>query len=110
MGEERRRYQRHDVRVAALCRRVSEHGIEPAAHGETTDLSLGGFGAVLDEYFETGDVVDVDLVLVPHLVTLRALVVDVSPAGDRVRIHCIYTDPPPMVARAIDDFLSARNP
>ncbi len=109
-GDERRRYLRHDVRVAAMCRRVTEYGIEPAAHGETTDLSLGGFGAVFDEYFETGDVVDVDLVLKPHVVTVRALVVDVSPAaaGDRVRIHCCYTDPPPMVARAINDYLEIR--
>jgi len=106
---DRRRYARHDVRVAAMCRRVTEFGIEPPAHGETTDLSLGGFGVILDEYFESGDVVDIDLVLTPHVVTVRALVLDVSPAGDRVRIHCCYTDPPPMVTRAITDFLEARS-
>lgn len=107
-GDDRRRYHRHAVRVAALCRRVTEHGIEPPAHGETTDLSLGGFGAILDEYFEVGDVVDVDLALAPHIVTFRALVVEVSPAEERVRIHCCYTDPPPLVARAITEFLEAR--
>jgi hypothetical protein len=110
MVEERRRYSRHEVCVAAMCRRVTEFGIEPSAHGETTDLSLGGFGVVLDEYFAEGDVVDVDLVLTPNIVTVRAMVLDVSPAGDRVRIHCCYTDPPPMVARAISDFLTARCP
>jgi hypothetical protein len=109
MDGERRRYPRHDVLVAALCRRVTPHGIEPPAHGETTDLSFGGFGAVFDEYFEPGDVVDVDLVLSPQVVTVRSIVVDVAPDGDRVRLHCCYVDPPPMVARAITDFLTARS-
>ncbi len=110
MNDERRRFLRQDVRVAAMCRRVTDAGIEDAAHGETSDMSLGGFGVILDEYFETGDVVDVDLVITPHVVTVRALVVDVSPAGDSVRIHCCYTDPPPMVSRAITEFLTAHFP
>ncbi len=110
MGEERRRYARHDIRVVAMCRRVTEHGIEPPAHGETVDLSFGGFGAVFDEYFDTGDVVDVDLVLSARVVTVRAIVVEVAPDGDRVCVHCCYTDPPPMVARAITDFLRAEMP
>src|SRR3954451_1354319 len=107
-GEDRRGASRHTLRAAIVCRRLGGAGAVEEAHGETTDLSLGGFGARLDANFAPGDVVDADLVLDAHLVTVRALVVGVAKDDDHQIVNCAFSEPPTPVAEVIAAFVAAR--
>jgi hypothetical protein len=105
---ERRGASRHTLRAAIVCRRLGGAGAVDEAHGETTDLSVGGFGARLDSKYAPGDVVDADLVLDAHLVTVRALVVGVGPDDDHQLVNCAFSEPPPPVREVIEAFVAAR--
>jgi hypothetical protein len=107
-ADDRRGHDRRELRAAVVCRRVVPEGAAADAHGETTDLSLGGFGARLDGSYSTGDVIDADLVLDTHVITVRALVVNATPDGDHQRINCAFSQPPAPVAAVIEKFLAAR--
>ena len=104
---DRRSAPRRSLRAAVVVRRLTPFGPAPEAHGETVDMSFGGFGARLDGEFATGDVVDADLVLGHNVVTLRALVVGTSPDGDHQRVHCAFSTPPVPVQEAIAEFLAS---
>jgi c-di-GMP-binding flagellar brake protein YcgR len=108
-SDERREASRHSLRAAVVCRRLGGADAADEAHGETTDLSLGGFGARLDGRYAPGDVVDADLVLDAHLVTVRALVVNVTVDDDHQLVHCAFSEPPPPVRRVIQAFVAARS-
>ena len=107
---DRREYGRGDLRAAVVCRRVGVSGSDNEAHGETTDVSGGGFGAMLDGSYSAGDVVEADLVLDSQMVTVRALVVATSPEGDHQRVHCAFSAPPAAVRSVIEAFVAARRP
>jgi hypothetical protein len=107
-GAGRRSSERRDVRAAVICRRLALDDEFGDAHGETTDLSLGGFGARLDGDYKPGDVVDADLVLDLHLITVRAIVVAVTVDGTYQRVHCAFEQPTKPVADVIHRFLAAR--
>ena len=106
---ERRDASRHVLRAAIVCRRLGGSGAVDEAHGETTDLSLGGFGARLDAGFAPGDVVDADIVLDAHLVTVRALVVNVARDDDHQLVNCAFSEPPAPVREVIEAFVAARS-
>ena len=106
MTDERRGRDRAELRAAVIARRITPSGPGDEAHGETTDLSMGGFGARLDGSYGTGDVIDADLVLDASVVRLRALVVGVSGEGVYQRVHCAFSEPPPAVRDAIAAFLA----
>jgi hypothetical protein len=106
---ERREASRHVLRAAIVCRRLGGAGAVDEAHGETTDLSLGGFGARLDAGFAPGDVVDADIVLDAHLVTVRALVVNVARDDDHQLVNCAFSEPPAPVRDVIEAFVAARS-
>ncbi len=108
MTEERRGRDRSEIRAAIVARRVLPTGPGDEAHGETTDLSMGGFGARLDGQYGTGDVIDADLVLGARIVRLRALVVGVSGEGVYQRVHCAFSEPPPAAREVIESFLASR--
>lgn len=109
MTDERRGRERREVRAAIIARRVLPSGLGDEAHGETTDLSLGGFGARLDGQYGTGDVIDADLVLDAKIVRLRALVVGVSGDGIYQRVHCAFSEPVPAAREVIETFLASRS-
>ena len=108
MPDERRSGSRHVLRAAIVCRRLGSSGAGDEAHGETTDVSLGGFGARLDSQYSPGDVVDADLVLDAHLVTVRALVVNVAADDDHQIVNCAFSEPPAPVSDVIKAFVAAR--
>ncbi len=108
-ADERRTASRHVLRAAIVCRRLGGAGAVAEAHGETTDLSVGGFGARLDASFAPGDVVDADLVLDAHLVTVRALVVNVAADDDHHLVNCAFSEPPAPVRAVIQAFVAARS-
>ena len=110
MSDERRRRDRATIRAAVIARRITPHGPGDEAHGETTDISMGGFGARLDGQYGTGDVVDADLVLGVKIVRLRALVVGVSGEGLYQRVHCAFSEPPEPVRSALAAFLETESP
>lgn len=105
-GADRRTADRSPVRAAIVARRRTPSGSAPEAHGETVDISMGGFGALLDGDFGTGDVVDADLVLGTHVISVRALVVGTSTVGDRRRVHCAFSAPPEPVREVLEAFLA----
>ncbi len=107
-GGERRTSSRGVLRAAVVCRRLSGAGPVDEAHGETTDLSLGGFGARLDGRYASGDVIDATLVLDTHLVTIRALVVGVTTDDDHQLVHCAFSEPPGPIREVIEAFVAAR--
>ncbi len=108
-SDERRSASRHTLRAAIVCRRLGATGAVDEAHGETTDVSLGGFGARLDSRYAPGDVVDADLVLDAHLVTVRALVVNVAVDDDHQIVNCAFSEPPAPVRDVIQAFVAARS-
>ena len=108
MTDDRRGRDRTDLRAAVIARRITPHGPGDEAHGETTDISMGGFGARLDGQYGTGDVIDADLILDAKIVRLRALVVGVSGEGVYQRVHCAFSEPPPAAREVIQAFLAAR--
>lgn len=108
MTDERRGRDRSEIRAAIVARRVLPTGPGDEAHGETTDLSMGGFGARLDGQYGTGDVIDADLVLGARIVRLRALVVGVSGEGVYQRVHCAFSEPLPEAREVIQTFLESR--
>ncbi len=107
MTDERREVGRQPKRVAVVARRVTPNGPGDEAHGETTDLSMGGFGARLDGLWGTGDVVDADLVLGTNVVRVRALVVAVSDTGVYQRVHCAFSEPPEPARSVFQEFLGS---
>ncbi len=105
MTDERRDNDRRTVRAAVIARRVTPSGPGDEAHGETTDLSMGGFGARLDGQWGTGDVVDADIVLGASVVRIRALVVGVTSDETYQRVHCAFSEPQEPIRSVLEDFL-----
>ena len=106
METERRDSDRRNVRAAVIARRVMPNSMGDEAHGETIDLSMGGFGASLDGAWGTGDVVDANLVLGTNIIRLRALVVSVTEAHDRQRVHCAFSMPEEPTRTILAEFLA----
>ncbi len=106
MGIERRDSDRRSIRVAVIARRVMPSGLGDEAHGETIDLSMGGFGARLDGGWGTGDVVDANLVLGTKIVRVRALVVGVTDGGDHQRVHCAFSTPKEPTRTVLAEYLA----
>lgn len=106
METERREGNRRSIRVAVIARRVMPNSLGDEAHGETVDLSMGGFGAMLDGAWGTGDVVDANLVLGTNIIRLRALVVGVTDGDDHQRVHCAFSMPQEPTRSVLAEFLA----
>jgi hypothetical protein len=107
MSEERRRVDRKVIRAAVVARRVTPTGHAAEGHGETVNISMGGFAARLDGDWGTGDVADAELILGSEVVRIRALVVNVSRDGDYQRVHCAFSQPAEPTRTILSDFLEA---